>query len=122
VSGYLKRKLTAQFNLLLPGGHGWPRYSDADTEEYWFGWRKRTPLSTRVALMVSVLVIGLYCWLWRLRRGPGTDPGEGLAQAEVSRVFTVRQSFLMIKSIGCLAYFSDPSVFARGMRLPEDET
>jgi hypothetical protein len=115
MSRFLERKLVSQLDLLLPGGNGWPRYSDADTEEYWFGWRERTPLATRLALTVSVIVLGLYCWFFSLRHGPGTDPGQGLVQAETSRFFMVRQSFAMVKTIGCLGYFSDAELFALAM-------
>jgi len=110
----LRRKLIAQLDLLLPGGEGWPRYSEADTGAYWFGWRERTPLSTRLALALSVWVLGLYGWLHGLRGGPGADPAQAMARAERSRIFTVRQSFVLIKTIGCLGYFSDPRVLALG--------
>jgi hypothetical protein len=112
---YLERTLLAQLDLLLPGGDGWPRYSEADTREYWFGWRARTPFTTRLGLAASVIVIGLYCWSCKWFDGPGADPGRALALAEASRLFAVRQAFVVVKSVGCLAYFSDPAVFARAV-------
>lgn len=118
----LKRRLFAQLDLLLPGGEGWPRYSEADTGAYWFGWRERTPLSTRLALALGVLVVGLYGWLHRLLGGPGGDPARALARAERSRIFAVRQSFVLIKSVGCLGYFSDPEVLALGRGAGEGAT
>src|SRR5690606_736810 len=105
----MKKLLDSYSLLVLPGSGEWPSYLEADTRRYWDGWESRTPLSTRYALYFSVLAIHVYCVFFSLW---GKSRQEAFAASEDSSLYLLRQAFTMIKTIACLAYFSDPKVHA----------
>ena len=105
----MKKLIDYYCQLMLPGLGHWPSYQDADTNRFWQGWQSRTLASTRFAVYMSVLLVHVYCAVLQRR---GFNEAEAFAASEVSGLYLIRQSFTMIKSIACLAYFSDPEVHA----------
>ncbi len=109
--------LDRQLNAVLPGGNAWPSYSEAATELFWQNWRKKSPVMTRLAFAASVILLEIY-QSWQKTSNSSNNLGDqpvntlvALQMAEESGSFAIRQAFVMIKSIACLAYFSDPQIF-----------
>jgi len=94
---------------MLPGLGDWPAYASADTNQFWLGWQSRTPLTTRFAVYFSFVAVHAYCLFFSLL---GRSTNEALAASETSSLYLIRQAFTMVKTIACLAYFSDPAVHA----------
>jgi hypothetical protein len=95
-------------NLLIPGLDDWPSYNNSKVDTFWADWRKKSPLSTRLALAFSIFFIHAYCTLNLIL---GTPKEKSLGNMEGANTFIVRQAYLMLKSLACLAYFSDPDVY-----------
>lgn len=101
---------------VIPGLNDWPSYSQADTSRFWDGWQQRTPLATRFAFYFSLLLIHFYCLFFLLF---GRTLESSFINSETSRLYLIRQAFMMVKTMACLAYFSDPEVHA--ISYPNDE-
>ena len=115
MSNTLEQQMVPFLDALLPGNDVWPKYSDADTASYWQGWEQRTHTVTRWGLLGCLWMMRGYCRLHLWLHGSGHDLAEILSEAEHSNSYAIRQAVAMLKSIGCLAYFSDPMVFELGM-------
>lgn len=108
--------IQAYCQYVIPGLNDWPSYSQADTSRFWDGWKQRTPFATRFAFYFSLYAIHIYCLL---RSITGNSIENSFVESESSRLYLIRQAFMMLKTMACLAYFSDPNIHA--LSYPYDE-
>lgn len=104
----MSKLFTHYANLMIPGLNEWPRYEQANTQDFWINWKRTSPFTTQFALASCIVLIAMYCNVNSLR---GFKQEQSLSNMAASPFFMVRQSYLMLKTLACLAYFSDPSVY-----------
>lgn len=107
---WLGRRVDVYSDAIIPGLNLWPKYSQVATKNFWSDWRRTSPVSTVIGFYFCVLIVHLYCSFSRLIRKNSID--RSLEILEASPSYLLRQSFVMVKTLACLAYFSDPFVFS----------
>ena len=119
LAGFERRWAEALFEAIVPGGQGGlPGFADVDRAGYWRAFEEAAPPAIGAGLRAMVYTLTfLPVADRRFRRPffalPAAQRAAFIESAARDSRYTVRQSVVMLKTLGCLAYFDDPQVRAR---------